>query len=54
MQNNLVDSLEFLSAFALLSGMTPEEKISCMFHHHHLFLLLANMHCSYFCNVRFR
>ena len=28
-QNNLVDSLEFLSSFALLSGMTPEEKISC-------------------------
>ncbi len=28
-ENNLVDSLEFLSAFALLSGMTPEEKIRC-------------------------
>ena len=24
-----MDSLEFLSAFALLSGMTPEEKIRC-------------------------
>jgi hypothetical protein len=29
LQNNLVDSLEFLSSFALLSGMTPEEKIAC-------------------------
>lgn len=28
-ENNLVDSLEFLSSFALLSGMTPEEKIKC-------------------------
>tara|TARA_B110000090_G_scaffold204354_1_gene250342 strand:- start:754 stop:1083 length:330 start_codon:yes stop_codon:yes gene_type:complete len=28
-ENNLVDSLEFLSAFALLSGMTPEEKVRC-------------------------
>jgi WD40 repeat protein len=28
-QNKLVDSLEFLSAFAVLSGMTPEEKIRC-------------------------
>ncbi len=28
-ENNLMDSLEFLSAFALLSGMTPEEKIRC-------------------------
>jgi hypothetical protein len=28
-QNKLVDSLEFLSAFAILSGMTPEEKIRC-------------------------
>ena len=28
-ENNLVDSLEFLSSFALLSGMTPEEKIRC-------------------------
>jgi len=30
-QNKLVDSLEFLSAFALLSGMTPEEKIRFIF-----------------------
>jgi Ca2+-binding EF-hand superfamily protein len=29
--NNLVDSLEFLSSFALLSGMTPEEKIRFIF-----------------------
>ena len=28
-ENNLVDSLEFLSSFALLSGMTAEEKIKC-------------------------
>lgn len=28
-QNNLVDSLEFLSSFAMLSGMTPDEKIRC-------------------------
>ena len=27
--DKLVDSLEFISAFALLSGMTPEEKIRC-------------------------
>eukprot|EP01041_Mallomonas_annulata_P001147 gene1147-2216_t len=30
-ENNLVDSLEFLSSFALLSGMTPEEKIKFIF-----------------------
>eukprot|EP00602_Paraphysomonas_sp_CaronLab_P006133 CAMPEP_0185021562 /NCGR_PEP_ID=MMETSP1103-20130426/4257_1 /TAXON_ID=36769 /ORGANISM="Paraphysomonas bandaiensis, Strain Caron Lab Isolate" /LENGTH=2261 /DNA_ID=CAMNT_0027553167 /DNA_START=29 /DNA_END=6811 /DNA_ORIENTATION=- len=30
-ENNLVDSLEFLSSFALLSGMTPEEKIAFIF-----------------------
>ena len=30
-ENNLVDSLEFLSSFALLSGMTPEEKIRFIF-----------------------
>lgn len=30
-ENNLVDSLEFLSAFAMLSGMTPEEKIGFVF-----------------------
>lgn len=29
--NNLVDSLEFLSCFALISGMTPEEKIRYIF-----------------------
>jgi len=29
-QNNLVDSLEFISSFALLSGMTPEDKFHCM------------------------
>jgi Ca2+-binding EF-hand superfamily protein len=28
-ENNLVDSLEFLSSFATISGMTPEEKIRC-------------------------
>lgn len=30
-ENNLVDSLEFLSAFALVSGMTPDEKIRYIF-----------------------
>ena len=30
-ENNLVDSLEFLSSFALLSGMTPEEKVRFIF-----------------------
>eukprot|EP01032_Pedospumella_encystans_P026091 gene26091-29473_t len=30
-ENKLVDSLEFLSAFAILSGMTPEEKIRFIF-----------------------
>ena len=30
-ENNLVDSLEFLSSFALLSGMTPDEKIRFIF-----------------------
>ena len=30
-ENNLVDSLEFLSSFALLSGMTPDEKIRFVF-----------------------
>ena len=30
-ENNLVDSLEFLSSFALLSGMTPEEKVKFIF-----------------------
>lgn len=30
-ENNLVDSLEFLSSFAMLSGMTPEEKIRYLF-----------------------
>jgi len=30
-QNKLVDSLEFLSAFAVLSGMTPEEKVRFIF-----------------------
>lgn len=28
-QNNLVDSLEFISALAVLSGMTAEEKARC-------------------------
>lgn len=28
-QNDLVDSLEFLSSFAILSGMEVEEKIRC-------------------------
>eukprot|EP00981_Chlorochromonas_danica_P011760 scaffold4247_cov174-Ochromonas_danica.AAC.21 len=30
-QNNLVDSLEFISALAMLSGMTPEEKTRFVF-----------------------
>ena len=30
-ENNLVDSLEFLSSFAMLSGMTPDEKIRFIF-----------------------
>jgi microtubule-associated protein-like 6 len=30
-ENSLVDSLEFLSSFALLSGMTPDEKIRYIF-----------------------
>jgi microtubule-associated protein-like 6 len=30
-ENHLVDSLEFLSSFALLSGMTPEDKIRFVF-----------------------
>eukprot|EP01035_Chromulina_nebulosa_P034703 gene34703-46586_t len=29
--NNLVDSLEFISTFALISAMTPEEKIRFIF-----------------------
>lgn len=28
-QNNLIDSLEFISAVTLLSGMTYEDKINC-------------------------
>ena len=30
-ENNLVDSLEFISALTFLSGMTPEEKVRCKF-----------------------
>ena len=29
--NDLVDALEFLSAFAIMSGMTPNEKIKYVF-----------------------
>lgn len=57
-QNKLVDSLEFLSAFAILSGMTPEEKIRCKIfslHHHHLLSHLLRSHlwncCSYLRDV---
>jgi Ca2+-binding EF-hand superfamily protein len=28
-ENKLVDALEFLAALAMLSGMTPEEKVRC-------------------------
>ena len=28
-ENKLVDALEFISALALVSGMTPEEKVRC-------------------------
>ena len=36
-KNNLVDSLEFLSSFAILSGMNPEEKIRCIYIYIYIF-----------------
>ena len=53
-ENKLVDALEFMAALAMLSGMTPEEKIRCKpigcFTH----FLSLSLVCSYLCHVRFR